>query len=70
MAGLFDDEIVPIPDCTEFIEHFGKERGYDTPVRVANEMMREARAWQRKNPGKDILEIITPDWRDYVNANL
>ena len=70
MIGLFDDILVPVPDCTDFIEHFGRRRGFDTPAKVANEMVREARTWQRKNPGKDVLEVITPDWRDYVSANL
>ena len=70
MIGLFDNILVPVPDCTDLIEHFGRRRGFDTPAKVANEMVREARAWQRKNPGKDVLEVITPDWRDYVSANL
>ena len=70
MKGLFDDELGPVPDCTDLIEHFGKRRGFDTPAKVANEMVREARAWQSKNPDKDVLEVITPDWRDYVRANL
>lgn len=70
MAGLFDDEIVPIPDCTEFIEHFGKERGYDTPARVASEMLREAREWRRKHPGRDVMEIVTSPWQGYIRANI
>lgn len=70
MKGLFDDELVPVPDCTDLIGYFGKRRGFDTPAKVANEMIREARVWQGKNPEKDVLEVITPDWRDYVRANL
>lgn len=70
MKGLFDDELVPVPDCTDLIEHFGKRRGFDTPAKVANEMVREARQWQGKNPDKDVMDIITPDWREYVRTNL
>lgn len=70
MKGLFDDEIVPVPDSSEIIEHFGKSRGFNTPAKVANEMIREARLWQGKNPDKNVLEVITPDWQEYVRANL
>lgn len=70
MKGLFDDEIIPIPYCQDFIDDFGKERGYDTPQKVANEIMREAKKWQGEHPGVDLMEIITPDWREYVKANL
>ncbi len=51
-------------------EHEAKGGGLNTPAKVANEMVREARAWQGKNPDKDVLEVITPDWRDHVRANL
>lgn len=70
MMGLFDDLIVPIPDCTDFIEHFGRKRGYDTPEKVANEIMREARKWLGEHAGRDVTEIIPPNWQEYVKANL
>lgn len=67
---LFDDVLVPVPDCADLIEIFGRRRGFNTPSKVANEMVREARVWQRNNPGKDVLEIVTQDWREYIKANL
>lgn len=70
MKRLFDDELVAVPDCTDLIELIGRRRGFNTPAMVANEMVREARIWQGKNPDKDVLEVITPDWREYVRANL
>ena len=70
MAGLFDELIVPIPDCTDLIEHFGKERGFTTPSKVADEMLREARKWQRTHPEHNVSEVMPPNWKEYIEANL
>jgi hypothetical protein len=69
MAGLFDD-MVPVPDCTEAIELYGRRLGLNTPSKMANEMLREARQWQREHPDGDVLDVITPPWKEYIKANL
>lgn len=28
------------------------------------------RIWQKRNPGKDVMEIITPDWKEYINHKI
>jgi hypothetical protein len=64
--GLFTD-IEPIPECaTNLID--GKR--FRTPLDVANEMLRECRIWQKNNPGKNVMDIITPDWVKYIKQNL
>jgi hypothetical protein len=70
MAGLFDDQITPIPDCWDLIETYGARHGIKTPSEFASEMLKEARLWQSKNKGKDVLEFITPEWKDYIKENL
>lgn len=62
----FIDEIVPIPECFELMAMCG----YKTPKALADEMAREARIWQKRNPGKDVMEIITPDWKKYINHKI
>ena len=63
--ALFAD-IEPIPECDYLID--GKR--YKTPGDVANEMLRECRMWQKNNPGKNVMDIITPDWVKYIKQNL
>lgn len=70
MAGFFDDEIVPIPECSDLIEIYGRRHGISKPEGIAREMLRAARMWQSENKGKDVMEIITPPWREYIKANL
>ena len=69
MNSLFDD-IVPVPDCAEAIELYGKKMGLNSPSKMANEMVKEAREWQNRNPDKDVMEIITPEWKEYIKANI
>ena len=64
--SLFDDdELVPIPECSAIAL-----RIYRTPQRIAQLTIEAARIWQQRHPGKDVLDIITPDWRPYVRAHL
>lgn len=70
MVGLFDDQIVPIPECSDLIESYGRQHGINKPEGIAREMLHAARLWQSRNPGKDVMEIITPDWKEYVRANI
>ena len=58
--------IEPIPDCEALID--GKR--YKTPGDVAQEMLRECRLWKSKTPDKDVMDIITPDWANYIKQNL
>lgn len=63
---FIDDEIVPIPECSGLMAM----SGYKTPQALADEMVREARIWQKRNPSKDVMEIITPDWKEYINHKI
>ena len=70
MSGFFDSEIVPIPECSDLIELYGRKRGISKPEGIAREMLREARAWQARHQGQDVMEIIVPSWREYIKANI
>ncbi len=70
MAGFFDDDIVPIPECSDLIEIYGNKHGIRKPEGIAREMLEAARLWQSRNPNKDVMEIITPPWKDYIKANI
>lgn len=62
---LFSD-LEPIPECGDLLD--GKR--FINPSDVANEMLRECRLWQKNNPGKDVMDIVTPDWAKYIEQNL
>lgn len=65
MNDLFSD-IAPIPDCEFLID--GKR--FKSPSEVAREMLRECRVLQNKNQGKDVIDVISPDWKEYIKQNL
>lgn len=44
--------------------------GLRTPTEVANEMVRKVRIWQEKNPGKDVMDVIIPEWKEYINHKI
>ena len=67
---LFDGQVVPIPDCTDLIEFFGKRSGFNSPLKVADEMLREARMWQDSHPKESVLDIIPPNWKEFIKANI
>ena len=58
--------IEPIPECESLLD--GKR--YKKPGDVANEMLRECRLWQKNNPGKNVMDIITPNWAKFIKQNL
>lgn len=60
------EEVVPIPKCAGLVAAMGCK----TPEALADEMVRVARAWQGRNPGKDVMEVIVPDWKEYVGYRL
>lgn len=60
-----DEELVPIPECSSFaLEKYG------TPERVARLTVEAARRWKRQHPGKNVMDVIPPTWREYIKANL
>lgn len=65
LALEFED-VIPIPECRELIELTKFKR----PIDVADDMVREARLWQEKHPDRDVMEIITPDWKEYIKSRL
>ena len=63
---LFGDEVlVPIPECSSLALEL-----YGTPERIAQLTIEAARRWEQQHQGKDVMEMISPDWRQYVKANL
>lgn len=69
MIDLFAD-VPPVPDCSDLLDIDYLKKKYRSAGNLANEMVREARQWQNQHPDKDVLEVITPDWREYVRYNL
>lgn len=60
-----DEELVPIPECSSLaLEKYG------TPERVARLTVEAARRWKRQHPGKNVMDVIPPTWREYIKANL
>lgn len=60
------DEVIPIPECSGLMEMMKLKR----PIDVANEMVRAAKLWQQKHPDRGVMEIITPDWKEYIKSRL
>lgn len=69
MNSLFDD-VPAIPDSTDFLNYEPFKRKYGTPDKIASEMLDEAKRWQRQHPYKNVLDIVTPTWREYIKFNL
>ena len=42
----------------------------ERPIDVADRMVQEVRVWQQKHPDRDVMEIITPDWEEYIKSRL
>lgn len=64
--SLLFDNIIPIPECDGLMEMTKFKR----PIDVAEEMVREAKLWQQKHPDRNVMEIITPDWKEYIKSRL
>ena len=80
--SLLFDEVIPIPECSELMKITKLKR----PIDVADRMVQEVRVWQEKNtgrgvlgndlpwqqkhPDRDVMEIITPDWEEYIKSRL
>lgn len=60
-----DEDIVPIPECSNIaLEKWG------TPERVAQLTVEAARRWKQQHPRQNVLDVVSPDWRAYIKANL
>lgn len=60
-----DEELVSIPEYSSFaLEKYG------TPERVARLTVEAARRWKWQHPGKNVMDVIPPTWREYIKANL
>ena len=38
--------------------------------KIAEEMVWQAKGLKKRNPNKNLLDIITPDWRKYINNKI
>lgn len=56
---------VPIPECSPIALEM-----YGTPEKVARLTLEAARKWKAQHPKKNVMDIIPPDWREYIKANL
>ena len=61
--SLLFDEVIPIPECSELMKITKLKR----PIDVADRMVQEVRVWQQN---RDVMEIITPDWEEYIKSRL
>ncbi len=69
MSSLFDeiDNVVPIPEtCKELKNLFN----YSSIQAVADEMIRQIRTWQDQHPDKDVMNILPPAIKEYVQYRL
>ena len=64
--SLLFDEVIPFPECSELMKITKLKR----PIDVADRMVQEVRVWQQKHPDRDVMEIITPDWEEYIKSRL
>lgn len=60
------EDVIPIPECSGLMEL----TKFKCPIDLADEMVREARLWQEKHPDRDVMEIIIPDWKEYIKNRL
>lgn len=67
---LFDNE--PIPECADYLLQMinldGKK--FRRKEELAREYIHQLKLWRAKNPAKDVLDIVPPNWIDYVKQNL
>lgn len=64
--SLLFDEVVPIPECSGLMEMMKLK----CPIDVADRMVQAARVWQQQHPDEDVMEVITPDWQEYIKSRL
>lgn len=69
MSSLFDgiEDVVPIPEtCKELKQLFN----YSSVQAVADEMIRQIRTWQDEHPDKDVMDILPPTIKEYIQYRL
>ena len=64
--SLVFDDIIHIPECSVLM----KMTKFKRPMDLANEMVREVKLWQQKNPDRDVMEIVSPAWKEYIKSRL
>ena len=69
MMSLFPD-VPPIPDCSDLLAIPSIKRKSMTPEKIAEKMLERARYWHAIHPGRDVMEIVPPLWREYIKYNL
>ena len=69
MSELFA-EVPPIPDCTDLLAIPSIKRRYKTAAGIAEAMLESVRYWRALHPGKDVMKIVPPQWREYISYNL
>lgn len=69
MSELFAD-VPPIPDCSDLLAIPSIKRRGMTPEKIAEKMLEYARYWKAIHPGRDVMAIVPPPWRDYISYNL
>ena len=68
--GLFDD-VPSLPSRVyELLEIDSIKRKYKTAQRIADEMLQCVQRWQRNHPGEDPMEIVPPDFREYIQYHI
>lgn len=67
---LFADE--PVPDSADYLLQMinldGKK--FRRKEELAREYLHQLKLWRAKNPEMDVLDIVPPDWIDYVKQNI
>lgn len=69
MSTLFDgiEDVVPIPEiCKELKQLFN----YTSVQAVSDELMKQIRTWQDQHPDKDVMNILPPAIKEYVQYRL
>ena len=63
----FIKEIVPIPDCSFLMDVTGLGNPYRGCKRNGKGSTSLAK---ENNPGKDVMDVITPEWKEYINHKI
>lgn len=69
MMSLFPN-VPPIPDCSDLLSIPSIKRRYKTATKIAEKMLEYARYWKAIHPGRDVMTIVPPPWREYISYNL
>lgn len=67
---LFEDE--PIPECADYLLQMINRNGkkFRRKENLAREYIHQLKVWRAKNPTKDVMGIVPPNWINYVKQNI